>query len=76
MSKNTINIFDEERITHKGEKPDVKVLLDKISNDGINIKVEVNLERHNFEENCTFFFKHIVIVVLVWSHGKWEILKV
>ena len=38
MSKNTINIFDEERITHKGEKPDVKVLLDKISNDGINIK--------------------------------------
>ncbi len=57
MSKNTINIFDEERITHKGEKPDVKVLLDKISNDGINIKVEVNLERHNFEENCDVFFQ-------------------
>ena len=53
MSKNTINIFDEERITHKGEKPEA--LLDKISNDGINIKVEVNLERHNFEENCDVF---------------------
>ena len=40
MSKNTITIFDEERITHKGENPDVKVLLDKISNDGIHIKAE------------------------------------
>ena len=44
MSKNTITIFDEERITHKGENPDVKVLLDKISNDGIHIKAEVNLK--------------------------------
>ena len=42
--------FDEERITHKGENPDVKGLLDKISNDGIHIKV-VNLKRHNFDDD-------------------------
>lgn len=57
MAKNTITIFEEERITHKGENPDVKVLLDKISNDGIHIKAEVDLKRHNFDDDCKVFFQ-------------------
>ena len=34
MSKNTITIFDEERITHKGENPDVKEFYLGMSDEG------------------------------------------
>jgi hypothetical protein len=57
MSKSTITIFNEEKITHKGENPDVKILLDKIENDGIHIKVDLNLTRHNFDDSCNVFFQ-------------------
>jgi hypothetical protein len=57
MSKTTIKIFDEEKITNKGLSPDVKVLLDKASESGIEIKVEINLKRHNFDHDANVFFQ-------------------
>ena len=35
MSKTTIKIFDEEKITHKGKNPDIKV---KRQQENVNIK--------------------------------------
>jgi len=32
-------------------------LLDKIENDGIHIKVDLNLTRHNFDDSCNVFFQ-------------------
>ena len=57
MPKATITIFDEEKITHKGMDPDLKVILDKISKDGIEIKLEINLKRHNFDRSAHVFFQ-------------------
>ena len=57
MPKATITIFDEEKITHKGMDPDLKVILDKISKDGIEIKLEINLKRHNFDHTAHVFFQ-------------------
>ena len=57
MSKTTIKIFDEQKIIHKGKTPDVKVLIDKIRDDGIDIKVELDLKRHNFDDKSHVFFQ-------------------
>ena len=57
MSTTTIKIFDEEKITHKGKNPDIKVFLEKIRNNGIDIKTKLDLKRHNFDENSHVFFQ-------------------
>jgi len=57
MSKSTINIFHEEKITHKGKNPDVKIFLKKIKDEGIDIEVEIDLKRHNFDEDSFVFFQ-------------------
>ena len=57
MSKTTIEIFDEKRITHKGKNPDIKVYLEEVKSEGIDIKTELNLKRHNFDESSYVFFQ-------------------
>lgn len=57
MSKTTIQVFDEIKITHKGKDPDIKVYLEKVRLDGLDIKTELNLKRHNFDDYSHVFFQ-------------------
>ena len=57
MAQTTLEVFDETRITYRGKNPDLKISCTKEDEKGIEIHVIVNLQRHEFDNNCDVFFQ-------------------
>ena len=57
MAKNTLEIFKETRITHKGLEPDLKIDLIDSDENKIEVEVSINIKRHQFEDNCIVSFQ-------------------
>lgn len=57
MAKNTLEIFKETQITHKGSNPDLKIDLISEDENKIDVEVSINIKRHEFEDNCIVSFQ-------------------
>ena len=58
MARNTIKIIDYERITYRGDDPDIKIILRKENENSIEIELQVlQIKRHNFTDNCDVYLQ-------------------
>ena len=57
MGRNTLEIFKETQITHKGPKPDLKINLVNEEENKIDVEVSINIKRHEFDEDCIVSFQ-------------------
>ena len=57
MAQNTLEVFKEIQITHKGAKPDLKIDLVKEEDGKIDIEVTINIKRHLFDDSCLVSFQ-------------------
>ena len=57
MAQNTLEVFKEIQITHKGSKPDLKISLVNEEENKIDVEVSVNIKRHQFDEDCVVSFQ-------------------
>ncbi len=57
MAQNTLEVFKEIQITHKGAKPDLKIDLVKEEDGKIDIEVTIDIKRHLFDDDCLVSFQ-------------------
>lgn len=58
MGRNTIKIIDYERITYRGDDPDIKIILKKENENSIEIELQIiQIQRHNFDDKCDVYLQ-------------------
>ena len=57
MAQNTLQVFKEIQITHKGTKPDLKISLVNEEENKIEVEVSINIKRHQFDDDCAVSFQ-------------------